>query len=395
MPMPMPSIAVIKQTVRVPLRRTFAYVNIRKAASLTIKRTLLEREAEFVQELRTYDFGKRGALSLPGEITFPESLAGIAEALESAYTFTVVRNPYARVLSAYLDKIAGKSHSPTGPRFAFTLRYGRKGDISFTDFLEIISGDAPHNLDRHWRPLTLATFHGLVRFDHIGHMETLERDLRRIVRDIYCGVEEPEADGSVVSEYAPHRTSAAKKIEKYYTDKAVRLAQALYRDDFECFGYSLDPMEQEPRGTAKSGGALRPAFKAYLQAGLAVEQGDFRQAEAIIQAMRVDAALAEDPNVLSLLGTSLAGQERLGEALDVVREAAALNEGDPFIHLQAAGVLTALGRHAEAVRSLRAAARLDASVPVFKRELRRALLRQSPLNLPRVLLQKAWKRFSL
>lgn len=231
--------------------------------------------------------------------------------------------------------------------------------------------------------------------DYIGHLETLEQDLRSIVRGIYGDRGQASEDKSVVAVHAPHRTSAAKQIERYYSDKAVSLARALYRDDFDCFGYSLDPMDQEPQGYSRSGGTLHPSFRAYLDAGLAIERGGYGLAETKLREIMSDPGLAEDPNVLSLLGTSLAGQGRLNEAFDAVREAVSRNGGDPYIHLQAAGVLTAMGKHAEAVRSLRIAARLDASVPAFTRQLRKALLRQSPFNLPRVLLQKAWKRFPL
>jgi hypothetical protein len=75
--------------------------------------------------------------------------------LRNAIFFSVVRNPYVRILSAYLDKI-GREVS-TWVWLSFAQRFGvnpeiGRSSLSFRDFLSMISGEPDELLNHHFRP---------------------------------------------------------------------------------------------------------------------------------------------------------------------------------------------------------------------------------------------------
>ena len=160
--------------------------------------------------------------------------ANHVEGMERAEVFTMVRNPYARTLSAYLDKIATGKGGPAGKHFRD--RFQITGRIpGFTEYLELLASDTPELIDQHFAPQFFTTCHAFVRFDFIGHLENMtpvsdwlnERDI---------GTEE----------FRRHATKASESFSEHYTAKDHDLVRELYARDFEAFGYSDDPAEQAP-----------------------------------------------------------------------------------------------------------------------------------------------------
>ena len=64
------------------------------------------------------------------------------------FRFAFVRNPYHRIVSAYLDKIA----SGRRPRHRRLLGFGPNEQVTFLDFLRRISEQEIDAMNRHWRP---------------------------------------------------------------------------------------------------------------------------------------------------------------------------------------------------------------------------------------------------
>jgi hypothetical protein len=77
--------------------------------------------------------------------------ADLASAQTATYTFVVLRCPYARLASAYLDKIVG--HYPEAWAFYELAGYQREvSDISFDFFIRQLAEPSIRTANIHWRP---------------------------------------------------------------------------------------------------------------------------------------------------------------------------------------------------------------------------------------------------
>ncbi len=158
---------------------------------------------------------------------------------ETAQVFTMVRNPYTRVLSAYLDKVATGKGGFAGSHFR--NRFQVKGRIPlFSEFLELIASEEPELLDQHFAPQFYTTLHPLICYDFIGHIEELEKvgswlDSWKIPQE----------------EFRPHATNARQLLQQHYTAKDYDRVRAYFAADFEAFGYSDDPAVIAPIAPVK------------------------------------------------------------------------------------------------------------------------------------------------
>jgi len=140
----------------------------------------------------------------------------------SLFKFTVVRSPYTRTLSAYLDKIERRA-----------LRAGKES--SFRDFLLQAKNKQRFLFSNaHWAPQSSLMLIPVEQFDFIGKVESLNDDLAEITRRI-----RPELEQSLTS-FKKNATGAGDKLRHYYDDELIALVQDLYRDDFTTFNYSTD-----------------------------------------------------------------------------------------------------------------------------------------------------------
>ena len=153
----------------------------------------------------------------------PGHLSGADMArFDEIFKFTVVRNPYSRVLSAYLNKVV---------RFP-----ERCGEISFAEFLQRLAAE-PEFLysNAHWVPQADLMLIPAKEFDFIGKVESLDRDLAEIKRRIRPDIKDE------ITTAGPPATGASKKLREYYSDDSlIALVADIYRQDFTTFGYSTE-----------------------------------------------------------------------------------------------------------------------------------------------------------
>lgn len=109
-------------------------------------------------------------------------------------TFLFVRNPYKRLFSGYVDKIFT-------PQMPFLLNYGiyiikkfRKNpsekslrcghDVSFTEFISYVidSIKTKTKANPHFTPMHRQCVPCEIRYDLIGHLETLQEDLKLLIK---------------------------------------------------------------------------------------------------------------------------------------------------------------------------------------------------------------------
>lgn len=183
----------------------FIYFRVPKSANTTVISSLLSNDPEKDKKgIRKDAFGNLTTL--------------IFTKIERYKIFTVVRNPYTRVLSAYLQKVRSGSK-----RHLIDIQ----GDISFEDFVSWLENGGL-NKNGHWRPqhkIVPLSFPGLI----IIKMENLEAELDPLLKEI--------DENMKIKARQSHRTGSNNLTSDYYTAELAARVYALYKEDFINFGY--------------------------------------------------------------------------------------------------------------------------------------------------------------
>ena len=132
---------------------------------------------------------------------------------DRAFKFTIVRNPFDRVVSA----------------FSY-LRWKCRG-YEFNEFVVEVLGRQGTAFDPHFDPQSDGLFHdGGLLVDHVGRFESIQDSWRAIAG----WIEAPTP--------LPHRGSSkrATSYTGYFSDDARRVVERLYRDDLANFGYAFE-----------------------------------------------------------------------------------------------------------------------------------------------------------
>jgi hypothetical protein len=161
---------------------------------------------------------------------------------------TFVRNPYARLISAWKDKLAADGESPTARsvrkataevrRFAARHRLpggGRGSAIPFTTFVAYVESQAEGRRDQHWDTQRSVLLTDLIPFSRVFRMET----------EFAVGVTEILTRLGLSPAWAAERLkrpqNASRKPSQPVFDE--ELADRVYRcfeADFEQFGYDRE-----------------------------------------------------------------------------------------------------------------------------------------------------------
>lgn len=142
-----------------------------------------------------------------------------------------VRNPYARVLSAFRDKV-GRGANPHYESFPGFGLDNPQGFLTFVRFLE----DGGLFENRHWWPQSDLLIAPLDRFDFVGRLENLTRDMGKILS-------KSEIDPRIARNLnvphvnSTHSTKASELQSQFYIDGLQSIVYKLYEKDFELFRY--------------------------------------------------------------------------------------------------------------------------------------------------------------
>jgi hypothetical protein len=156
-----------------------------------------------------------------------------AERIARAAVFSVVRNPFARALSAYVDKVA--NDPDVWPiflkRFGLKAHVGKK-ELPFADFLGLIAVAHDNILDGHFRPQSRTLLLPLAKPVFVGFVENM-RSVGRFLEN--CGV--PFRDERM------NATHAYEQLDGFYDSRTAALVRRRYAEDFARFGYSTNLAE--------------------------------------------------------------------------------------------------------------------------------------------------------
>jgi hypothetical protein len=217
----MPVTQIDPRGVAIPAEGIF-YNRVPKAANSTIVRFLADRST-YVRPFHRVAAAKSRFLR-PSWM----SPAMVARMDAEWFTFTLVRHPMTRALSAYLDKIAGRK----GQSRPFYAWFGQDRPPSFTDFCRYLdAGGLWH--DMHWAPQTGILLLPLERFDMIGRFERLEADLAEVARRGFGS----DTVATPPRRAGPRPTGADAARAAHLTDEARAILTRLYADDLTAFSY--------------------------------------------------------------------------------------------------------------------------------------------------------------
>jgi hypothetical protein len=165
----------------------------------------------------------------------------------------MVRSPYLRILSAYLNKIERNFGAPKKVDFwtSVTAKIYEGIDLSkpavmtdkegFSLFLEWIldSGDF-ERFDEHWAPQSSIMKPDLVRFSHIERFEDLPSSATKLMSLLGCDFDFPTQDKI---NFQSMGTNA--KLARYYSERSIELINYIYGEDFTNFDYAVfDTLDQ-------------------------------------------------------------------------------------------------------------------------------------------------------
>jgi hypothetical protein len=222
----------------VNVERRYMYYQVSKAGCTSMKWLLhslenlppIEYFTGWQRESRRSMFiHERSNLKIPSLLDFDDATQEYVLTSPQFMRFTVVRNPYTRIESAWKDKV--RLCEPTYERFYQGIRgklpSGRHPStiITFREFVDVISREDLANCDAHWRLQVVQTLRGALNFSHIGRVE----DFSRIIQDLRAHLGIPPSQQLA----ALNQTAGA----SHYDEDIATAIYKLYRQDFDAFGY--------------------------------------------------------------------------------------------------------------------------------------------------------------
>jgi hypothetical protein len=222
-------------------RQRLIYIAVPKCASTTIK-SVLSTLNETVTRARPHQRRYSGLKSprLVGLSAF-HRLATSPDTMRFAF----VRNPYARLVSAWADKFSDKPLVP-GDSFVddylawhgaidAALPHGPDKTLSFAQFVVFATATARRRVDAHWQlQADLVAMPG-IPLDFIGKVELFHHDFTRVLDHV-----DADRDLNAAIALRLNTTRHSPWPDYYSADLASRVYRA-YEPDFDAFAYARAP----------------------------------------------------------------------------------------------------------------------------------------------------------
>ncbi len=209
-------------------KNRYCYFRIPKSASSTVIRTLAYYDPYLPYD-KNDSRGSRAKKSFSGLRS--AKVLSLNSFIKKYYLFTFVRNPYTRVLSSYKSKIAGSDSPGYEPVRQFILSASADRKLSFEGFLGYLESGGLFS-DPHWLPQISMLPVKPDNIDFIGHIESIEEDLSVVINKIFG---QGTYKGAAVR--TAGRTESSSIADGYYNKETADRVLALYRKDFDNFGY--------------------------------------------------------------------------------------------------------------------------------------------------------------
>ena len=198
-------------------RRDFLFTKCEKCANVTMRYSLQNLVAEEPLPPSFTDTDRWFApLLQPSDLR----LWRIDQINEIPFKFAVVRNPFSRLLSFYMNV----------RRQSYSKAIGGSTDMDFATFVNHVTSQTTEEMNPHWRVQYYNIFCDVIQYDHFVRFENLEEELRNIMARYS---RQPPEIRSVHKD----QSNAGQKIAAYYTAEIAKQVRDKYAIDFEFFGY--------------------------------------------------------------------------------------------------------------------------------------------------------------
>ena len=222
--------------VNISLKYKYIYVETPKAGCSTIKDTLQRMELDYPELIRENfeDIHVREYSPL----IRPAQTCGFERLLSDNdfFVFCFVRDPYTRLLSAYLDKIV--KHKKLRKDILISLGYDSSDpnrNVSFREFVDVVCEQSVLQMNPHWRVQYYQTFQDNINYDFIGKIENFNEDCTNVfsrIRKDYANFYRSELR---------HATKSTNLFRQFYDNDLKEKVYNKYEIDFDHFGYKKTP----------------------------------------------------------------------------------------------------------------------------------------------------------
>jgi hypothetical protein len=222
----------------ISLVHSYVYVEVPKAGCGTMKATLGGLEAArlgpaLAERFQENPHDRTKATPFVRPFQLPPDLLEDALTSSRFRRFTVVREPAARLLSCYLEKIRQglpQSAVVVERLGAIDGREISPADVTLAQFIAVVADQPSREQDPHWRRQADHLGLGIVPYDAVIHLEDLDRSWARIGDLI--GV--PEVREQF---YCRTSTSAGSHMAEQYTPELLTAVEQAYARDYTDLGY--------------------------------------------------------------------------------------------------------------------------------------------------------------
>ena len=157
------------------------------------------------------------------------------------FRFAFVRNPYARLFSAYKSQVMELTSPYVGFRESIRQHAGYPTQpgaaprrVGFADFVQYIAGQADGQRDGHWKSQSGSLHLARIPYGFIGRVENFTEDFAGVLGRWGASSALLGSLGGQVN------TTPALPLAAAYNKQLADTVYAIYRDDFETFAYGGD-----------------------------------------------------------------------------------------------------------------------------------------------------------
>ena len=295
------------------------------------------------------------------------------------FRFTLVRNPYKRLLSSFADKIFG--FQLNGKRYRaghihnhlkeYGVSWGPAASLpanfrAFVRFVaDTIERGVPMNSDIHWTPCFRHLQFNVQKapdwnLDFIGHIEQFKRDIDIVMQR--AGIDPGRLPPSVPRENSTSLPPMS--IQNFYGPEEIEIMQRVYRHDFEFFNYSADPEDTAPKAPIDVA-ALNAAFRTVPLSKVRIPPMEKKPDEEVIDVNGIKISVDPERFSQKMLGLMRDGTYEAEEASQLP---SLLNKGERIVELGAGiGYISTLCAKQNNVNSITVFEANPELVPVIKR----------------------------